>query len=230
MIPQDVGKVAVDMVLSAVSFTGLLLVLFIGINLLSKDLDRRTIYVVLSKQISRPQYVVGKFTGMAMLILATLFMLSLFAVVSLFTLKMIYPTSFQSFSWLSVLLALLFITLMLNMLSAISFLFASLTSSSFTTLILTIISYIIGQSLTAVKAIVEAPQAVGIHVSPISVKVVQFAYYLFPNLSLFDIKTQAAHGLSIPFPYIFWTVSYGVVYTCLVVTLAALIFRKKEFS
>jgi ABC-type transport system involved in multi-copper enzyme maturation permease subunit len=230
MIPHDTGKAAVDMVLFAVSFSGLLLVLFIGISLLSKDLDKWTIYLVLSRPVSRSLYIVGKFIGMAMLILATLFILSVFAVIFLFILKNIYPDSFQGFSLLTVLLALVFIILMLNMVSALSFLFASFASSSFTTLILTIISYIIGQTLTAVKAIVEAPLAVGIHVSPITVKVVQAAYYLFPNLSLFDIKTQAAHGLSVSFSYVFWTISYGVVYTCLLVIFAAIIFRKREFA
>lgn len=229
MIPQEAGKVAVDMSLSAISFTGLLLVLFIEINLIAKDLDRRTIYMILSRPVSRSQYIVGKFIGMAMIIIATLFIVSIFALLSLFMLKMMYPTFFLRFSWPLVLLAIAFIVLMLNMLSALSFLFASLTSSSFTTLILTMISYIIGQTLVDMKAIVESPHSAGIQVSPITVKVVQIAYYVFPNLSLFDIKTQAAHGLSVSFSFIFWTVSYGLIYTCISITLATLFFRKKEF-
>ena len=110
-----------------------------------------------------------------------------------------------------------------------SFLFASVSSTSFLTLILTIMSYIIGHSLSSVKVLIEAPQAAGITVSPLTVKLVQAAYVLFPNLSLFDIKTQAAHGLSLPMTYIIWTICYGIVYTCLVITFAALLFRKKEF-
>src|SRR3989338_885626 len=73
------------------------------------------------------------------------------------------------------------------------------------------------------------PQAVGIQVSPVTVKVVQAAYYIFPNLSIFDIKLQAAHGLPISLSYIFWAVSYGAVYTCLTIILASIIFRRREF-
>jgi hypothetical protein len=76
---------------------------------------------------------------------------------------------------------------------------------------------------------VEAPQASGITVSPVTLKLVQVAYYIFPNLSLFDIKTHAAHGLAIPSAFIFWTVLYGLVYIGLVITFAALLFTKKEF-
>ena len=229
MIPHDRGKAAVDLILFVVSFSGLLLVLFIGTNILSKDLDKRTIFVVLSRPISRSQYIVGKFLGMAMLVLATMIVLSLAAVVSLLILYKISPDYFQRISFTTVFLALAFIYLMLNMVSALSFLFASFTSSSFTTLVLTLISYIIGQSLAAVKGLVESSQTAGIQVSSVTMKVVQVAYYVFPNLSFFDIKAQAAHGLPVPYSYIFWTACYGVIYTGILVILAAIIFRKREF-
>lgn len=229
MIMREVGKVAVDMALSTISFTGLLLVLFVGINLMAKDLDKRTIYMVLSRPISRPQYIIGKFLGMVLLILTTISLLSVFAILSILMVKVSYPGYFVGFSWPMVILAISFTTLMLILLSALSFLFASFSSTSFITLVLTIVSYIIGQSISDVKALVEAPQVVGIQVSPVTVKVVQIAYYIFPNLSLFDIKTQAAHGLTIPSPYIVWTVSYGIVYTFLAITFAAIIFRRREF-
>jgi Cu-processing system permease protein len=229
MIPQNVGKMAVDMALSTISFAGLLVVLFIGINLMAKDLDKRTIYMVLSRPISRSQYIVGKFIGICMLILATVCFLSIFVLVSIFMVKTAYPNYFERFSWPLVLLAIFFITIMLIVLSSLSVLFASLTSTSFITLVLTMMGYIIGQALHDVKALVEAPQLEGIQVSPITVKMVQAAYYVFPNLSQFDIKTQAAHGLPVAGSYIFWTVTYGLLYTGIVLMLAAFFFRKKEF-
>jgi Cu-processing system permease protein len=230
MIMQEVGKVAVDMALSAVSLSGLLLVLFVGINLMAKDLDKRTIYMVLSRPISRSQYIVGKFLGMVLLIVTTIVVLSVFAVLSIIMIKSMYSGYFDRFSLPLIFQALFFTTLMLILLSAISFLFASFTSTSFITLVLTVITYIIGQSLTDVKALVEAPQTAGIKVSAMTVKAVQAAYYIFPNLSFFDIKTQAAHAISIPISSTIWIVLYGLIYTSLCITIAALVFRKKEFS
>jgi len=229
MVIRDVGKVAVDMALSTVSFAGLLLVLFVGIDLMAKDLDKRTIYMVLARPISRQQYIVGKFLGISLLVVGTVFLLSIFAAISISAIKWVNPDYFPRFSWGLVFLAEAFIALSLILLSAMSFLFASVSSTSFLTLILTIMSYIIGHSLSSVKALVEAPQAAGITVSPVTVKLVQAAYFLFPNLSLFDIKTQAAHGLAIPMTYIIWILCYGIVYICLVIVFAALLFRKKEF-
>lgn len=230
MIMQEVGKVAVDMALSTVSLSGLLLVLFVGLNLLAKDLDKRTIYMVLSRPVSRTQYIYGKFLGMVLLIVAMTALLSLFAVLFLLLTKATYPNYFDRFSLSLVLLALVFSTMMLILLSALSFLFASFSSTSFIALVLTVIVYIIGQSVGDVKDLVEAPQVVGITVSPVTVKLVQIAYYIFPNLSFFDIKMQASHGLAIPPWSVFWVMAYGLVYTALAISLAALIFRKKEFA
>ena len=229
IIPIEVGKVAVDFTLSTISFAGLLFVLFVGINLMAKDLDKKTIYMILSRPISRAQYIYGKFFGMILLIVALIAFLGFFAVLSLVVLKGMYLHSFNRIIWSTIVLAIADTALMLILLSALSFLFASFSSSSFITLVFTLFSYIIGESMQDVKSLVEAPQAVGIEVSPATVKIVQGAYYLFPNLSLFDIKIQAAHGLAISHSYLFWTAVYGVVYTSLAIILAALIFRKKEF-
>jgi len=230
MVPREVGKVSVDMALSTISFSGLLIVLFVGINLMAKDLDKRTIYTVLARSVSRPQYIVGKFLGMVLLITVTTLSLSVMAMAATFILKMTHAEFFTRFSWSMIALSVFLTTLMLILLSAVSFLFASFTSTSFITLVLTIITYIIGQSISGVKALIESPpQALGFTVSPVTMKLVQAAYYLFPNLSLFNIKLQAAHDLPVATSYVVWTVLYGVVYICLAITLAALIFRKKEF-
>lgn len=229
MAPRDVGKVAVDMALSTISFSGLLVVLFVGINLMAKDLDKKTIYMVLSKPISRSEYILGKFIGIVLLLLATVAFISFFALGCLFVLKSAYAMYFPRFSWALVFLGIFFIMIMLIILSALSFLFASFSTTSFITLVLTIISYLIGESLSDIKALLETARTTGESVSPITMQVVQAAYYLFPNLSFFDIKLQAAHGLSLPLSTVLWTILYGVVYAALAITAASIIFRKKEF-
>jgi len=122
MFMQEIGKVSVDLALSAVTFSGLLLVFFVGINLISKDFDKKTIYMVLSRPISRTQYIWGKFLGMAMLIISAMVIMSIFAAISIVMLKWTYPAYFVRFSWMLVLLALALITLMLILVSALSFL------------------------------------------------------------------------------------------------------------
>lgn len=229
MMMRSAGKASIDMALSTVSLSGLLLVLFVGINLIAKDLDKRTIYMVLARPISRAQYILGKFLGLGLLIITAVLFLSVVGGFSVFLVNLSYPEYFDRVSFSLTAIAVFFTTLMLLLLSALSFLFASFSSTSFITLSLTIIAYIIGQSLNDVKALVDAPKAFEISISPVMSALVKGAYYLLPNLSFFDIKLQAAHGLAVSPSYIGWVTVYGVVYTTIVISLAAIIFRKKEF-
>jgi choline-glycine betaine transporter len=70
---------------------------------------------------------------------------------------------------------------------------------------------------------------VGIQVSAITTALVKSAYYVFPNLALFDLKIQAAHGLPVTGSYMVWTVCYWCFYLVMALTFATLIFRKREF-
>ena len=105
---RDVGKVTVDMNLSALSLSGLLLVLFVGVNLMAKDIDRKTIHLVLSKPISRGQYIWGKYLGIQMFVLVSMGLLLVFSLATVGLLKALYPAYFGSFSWWVYLLACLF--------------------------------------------------------------------------------------------------------------------------
>lgn len=230
MALKDTGKITIDIALSSVSLAGLLLVLFVGINLIAKDMDRRTIFMILSRPISRSQYLIGKFLGVAMLIAATLLMLSVMAMLSIIVFKLQLPDGNQPFSWTSISVSLFFIMLSYILLSALSFLFSSFASTSFITLLLTVVSYLIGISLEEIRTLIGASKTGIAEVPELTSHVVQIVSYLLPNLSLFDVKLQAAHGLPIEGRYIVWTTLYGIVYVCLTTAIAALIFRKKEFS
>lgn len=229
MIPRDVGKVAVDISLSTVSFCGLLTVFFVGINLLAKDFDRKTIYMVLSRPISRGQYIWGKFFGMALLLLTTTGLLGVCAFLSVWLTKITYGTYFPRFSPTLFLLALVYITLSLLLLTAVSFFFSSFTSTSFLALIMTVICYLIGQVSGDVKELLEIKEKVGISVPPLVSKITGFAYYVFPNFSLLDLKMAAAHGLMPSIDAVFWSLLYGGGYTILVLSAAAVLFRRREF-
>jgi hypothetical protein len=107
-------------------------------------------------------------------------------------------------------------------------LFSSFASSSFLALGLTLVVYLIGQSIEELKQFLETG-AEGIAISPIFLKVVKVAYYIFPNLAAFDFKTQAAHGLAISSSAMTWSLLYGIFYIGVMITAAAWIFRRREF-
>lgn len=225
---RDIVKVAVDLSLSTVSFAGLLTLFFIGINLFGKDLDKRTIYMVISRPVSRSQYLIGKFFGIVLLSFVVVVFLGILAAVPVILSKRFYYYTEARFDWGIFFIAVVFIFVKLAVVSAVITLFASFTSNSFIALVLSLVTYIIGQSTESIRLLV-ASQVEKIEVSPILAHTIDVAYYLFPNLSAFDLKTQAAHGLAIGFSYILWTALYAIFYMVIAISIGTLAFRRREF-
>ena len=225
---RDIVKVAADLSLATISFSGLLMVLFIGNNLLSKDIDKRTIYMVISRPISRPQYIVGKFMGLLLLVIVAVIFLGVISSIPVYLAGLDYESSVAIFKWDIYLVAILMIALKLALIAAVTIFFSSFTSTSFISLILTIATYIIGTSTETVKGILTIKME-GVEVSPIVETVVNGVYYIFPNLSTFDIKLQASHGVPLPEGYLLWAIAYWLIYTGIMVSASSIIMERREF-
>jgi Cu-processing system permease protein len=225
---RDIVKVAADLSLATITFSGLLMVMFIGTNLLSKDIDKRTIYMVISRPISRSQYIVGKFLGLCLLILAGILFLGIISSLPVYFAGLSYDNPQSAFKWTIYFAAIIFIALKLMLIASIIIFFSSITSTSFISLILTIATYIIGSTTEVVKGLVDVKME-GVDISPLMAGIIKFVYYVFPNLSAFDLKAFAAHGISLPHNYLLWMPLYWLIYTAIMVTAGALIMERREF-
>lgn len=226
---REVGKVTVDMNLSALSFSGLLLVLFVGLNLIAKDIDKKTIQLVLSKPISRVEYIWGKYLGILLFVLVSLLVLQALSCATIFLLINLYPGYFGQFSWAIFFAASFFIFVKLAVLSAIAVFFSSVTTSSFVTLIFSICAYIVGETIEEVVFYLKS----GFGAEEISAsmqKSIEWIAYIFPNLSVFDFHIEAAHGLPIALERLGFSLGYAAGYIALLLLLASLIFRRREFN
>lgn len=228
MIMRDVGKVATDFALSSATFAALLVVLFVGITMLAKDLERKTIYLALSRAVPRSGYLLGRYLGLALVLTVTVAYLCLASLATLLLVKSMYPGYFGTVSLGLVALAHLFILVQMSLLVALSMLFSMIASSSFVAFMLTIITYLIGSSTYEVKRLLESADSV--QVAPVTKLVVKLAYYIFPNLSLFDLKNVAAHGLPISFAKLGFALGYSICYAVAVLVLAVILFQRKELN
>ena len=228
---RDIGKVSADMNLSALSFAGLLLVLFVGVNLMAKDIDKKTIHLVLSKPISRIEYIWGKFLGIQFFIITSLSFLVILSSGTMFLLQSLYSGYFDHFSWLVFFLACFFILIKLSVLSTIVIFFSSITTSSFITLMFSICAYITGVSIEEVVFYLRSHFAAeGLAVSEPLRRVVEIISYIVPNFSVFDFKVEAAHGIAVSWSRIGYSLGYGVTYLVVLLFLSAFIFQRREFN
>ncbi|AJF07917.1 hypothetical protein GSUB_05035 [Geoalkalibacter subterraneus] len=227
---RDLGKVTVDMNLAALSFAGLLIVFFIGINLMAKDIDKKTIHLVLSRPFSRGEYIWGKFVGLVLLVLAALGILLVFSICTVAVVRGLYPDYFGGFTWAIFFWAVFFIAMQLVLLCAIVVFFSAITSSSFVTLIFSMASYLVGISLEEVLFYLKSQSAQELEISENLLRLLEVVSWLVPNFAAFDFKLEAAHGLGLEWARLGVSCAYGLTYVVVLLTLAAMLFNRREFN
>jgi ABC-type transport system involved in multi-copper enzyme maturation permease subunit len=225
---RQTTEVAAGYSLSVISLIGLLLTVFMGGNLISRDIDRKGIHTVVTLPISRTQYMIGKFLGLALLLFISLLILYLLAALAIFFTSLQYPPS-RPLHWETYLLVVILEYVMLLVISAVSVLFNSFATSTFLPMALTLAVYGIGQSTVLVKDYLEkAPEAKAI--SPVIAYVAKASYYLFPNLSAFDIKNAFAYSLPVQLPYLMLVLLYGFFYLGVCMFMATYFFGRRDLT
>jgi len=220
--------VAVDVGLSVVSLSGLIIIFFFSIHMVSYDLERKTIYLILSKPISKGQYILGKYLGLVAIVMVSSAVLGACSFFSV-KLAMIDVVSIpQNFAWPTFFLSLAYQTLALFIVLAIAFVCISVTTHPFTAILLCMMGYFIGQNVERVLHIITRGHL--FQDNPLLLRLMKSTAWLFPNLAAFDLKTAAAYGLPVDLAYLGWTGIYGFSYIAGCLILAMFIFQRRELG
>jgi ABC-type transport system involved in multi-copper enzyme maturation permease subunit len=224
---QDV-KIIKDLGLSATSIFGLFIAIFIGIGLVSKEVERRSIYSLLSKPIDRYQLVVGKYAGLVMTLAVNVAVMAAALYVVLAYMSWGVSADVQR-AWdapgldpaLLKAIGMIFVELML--VTAVA-LFFSTFSTPLLSAAFTFGFYIVGHfssDLRNLQDVVGAPAAAGL---------ARGLYWVLPNLAQFDIKAAVVHGQPVAAGYFVVTVAYAAVYIAMLLILSSFIFSRRDFK
>ena len=198
---------------------------------MAKDIDRKTIHLVLSKPVSRTQYIFGKYLGIVLFVSLSLLLLLILSSLTILLLLALYPAYFIGFSWSIFYTACFFILIKFCVLTAIVVFFSAITSSSLITLIFSLSSYVAGVTIEEVVFYMRTELAAQEKMVSESLKYfIDFVSYLIPNFSVFDFTIEAAHGLAITGNRLALSLGYGVLYTVILLLLASVIFKRREFN
>lgn len=206
-------KIIKDVGLSAISLFGVLTAVFVGVSLVFKEIERRTVYTLLANPVRRWQFVIGKFAGlMTVLSLNVAIMYVVLAVVLL-----IYGEP----PW-ALLPAVCLIVVELGIITAFALLFSCLTNPILAA-VWTFAVYVSGHLSWSLLLLREKiPTEVGRALSDV------FCWVL-PNLDLLNIKAEVVHQLSMPPMRVPLAVVYGLSYTVVVLVVACFAFERKDF-
>lgn len=207
-------KVIADMGLAAINLIGVIIAIFVGISLVNKEIERRTIYTIMARPISRTFFILGKYLGLAL----TLFVnMTIMMAVFLATLWLYHVPIEQS---LFQAVELIFVEILV--VTAIALFFSTFTSTTLSA-IFTLGLYVIGHLTADLRSVVANGESGGVKA------VVDLLYYLCPNLEMLNIKGQAAVGILVAPEYLLLASLYGVMYAGVLLTSACLVFQKRDF-
>jgi ABC-type transport system involved in multi-copper enzyme maturation permease subunit len=224
---QDI-KIIKDLGLAALSILGLLIAVFIGIGLVAKEVERRSIYSLLSKPLSREQFLLGKYLGLVMTLAVNIgAMTAAYYGVLLYQEFTVDPT--QKAAWpapapdprLLVAVSLIFAELMLVTAVAIFF---STFSGPLMAILFTIGLWVAGHfnaDLRNFEEVMESAQAV---------YAARVLYYVIPNLAPFNVKAEVVHGVPVSASHVGLTMAYAAVYIAALLLAAMAVFRRKDFK
>lgn len=210
--------VIVTLGLSAISIIGLLISVFIGVGLVSKEIDKRTLYALLAKPLRRWEFILGKFAGLALTLTVNTAAMSAGLFLALFYVKHSIERADTA-----VLVAVYFILLKLALVVALAMLF-----SCFTTPLLAILFtaglYVAGLFIHEMRGMQ------GGLIDPVLGRLLRWISYLLPNFENFDVMGAAAHGRVIPGMLIAENTVYAALYCAIVLAVAMAIFSQRNLK
>ena len=224
---QDL-KVIKDLGLATMNVIGLLIAIFIGTGLVAKEVERRSIYGVLTKPLTRTSFLLGKFAGLVLTLVVNLAMMTV-----AFYLMLVYQ-DLTTIDWVQQgwrapaldvrLLVPIGLTLVqLTLVTAVALLFSTFSSPLLATLF-TLGIWVAGQFGDDLRTFGSAVD------SPAAAAIARAVYYVLPNLSALDVKNQVVHGLPLAWPSVGAAVAAIAVYVALVLTAASAIFARRDFK
>jgi ABC-type transport system involved in multi-copper enzyme maturation permease subunit len=210
----DRVKIITDVGLASLSLFGALMAILIGTGLVYKEIDKKTIYTLLSKPIHRWQFLLGKFFGLILVLLVMLFLMSLIFLV----LVLVHSGRVE---W-GIFIALGFIFLEMCLITAVALLFSCF-STPILSSIFSLAFYLIGHVSWGLETLIDKIQ------SGIGKTLAQIFYIVIPDLENFNFKTEIVHHLPIPPQVFLYSILYGLAYTTFILALAVLVFRRRDF-
>ena len=224
---QDV-KIIKDLGLAASLLFGVGIAVFIGIQLVAREVERRSVHATLSKPVSRPVFLLGKYVGLLLTLAVNVGVMTVALFVVLAVYRAVTPAGVQA-TWTApaldprLLIALGLIYVELAVVTAVALVFSTYSSAllaaSFTTAI-----WVAGHFVADLRTVEQ------VGASGITAWVAWLVSWILPNLALFDIKAEVVHGVPVPAGQVLAAVGYGITYSAAMWLIAVAIFQRRDFK
>lgn len=211
-------KIIVDLGLSAMLLFGVFIAIFVGVGLVYKEIERRTVYTIFAKPVGRGEFLVGKYLGLCLTLLVNVLVMG-----GGVSLALMYVNGGWDPLVLSIWPAIFLIYVELMILTGVALLFSSFSSPALSAL-LTFFVFIIGHFSADLKGLATSMGSTSAR------GLFSGLYYLLPNLANLSRITPAGHGRTPGMSNFVVTVLYSVLYIVVILSLATLVLRRRNFK
>jgi ABC-type transport system involved in multi-copper enzyme maturation permease subunit len=211
-------KIIVDLGLSTMLLFGVFISIFVGVGLVYKEIERRTIYAIFAKPVSRGEFMIGKYLGLCLTLLVNVAIMG--AGISL---ALLYVSRGWNPLVITIWPAILLIYVELTIITAVALLFSSFSSPALSAL-LTFFVFIIGHFSADLKILASSMNSVTARWLFIGL------YYVLPNLSNYSYITPAAHGQVAELANITLSIAYATIYSLVILAAGTIILSKRNFK
>lgn len=199
--------------LGSINVFGVLIAIFVGIGLVNKEIEKKTIYTIVSKPVARYQFLIGKYLGLTL----TLFVNTLIMAAGLLLVLVAQNVPIESMLFKA--LGLIFMEFMV--ITAVALLCSTFTSATLSA-IFTLATYVIGHLTADLKTFGEKLDE-GMRA------LVTGLYYILPNLERFNLKGNVIHHIEVSGTDLLLIVVYGLTYVAFLLMSASIIFQRRDF-
>jgi ABC-type transport system involved in multi-copper enzyme maturation permease subunit len=212
------SKVIVDLGLSAMLLFGVFIAIFVGVGLVYKEIERRTLYAILSKPIARSQFLLGKYLGLCLTLFVNVLIMGVGVSLALIYVRRGWdPLVFKIWP------AILLIYVELMIVTGVALLFSTFSSPALSAL-LTFFVFIIGHFSADLKTLGNSAGSVAAR------WLFRSLYYGLPNLSNYSVITTAAHGYVPELRGLAVSIAYAIAYIVVLLAAATLVFNRRNFK
>jgi ABC-type transport system involved in multi-copper enzyme maturation permease subunit len=208
-------KIILDVGLAGIQILGLVLAIFVGTSLVNREVEKRTLLVLMAKPVSRSEFIVGKFFGLSSVLGVLVAAMAAIYIIVLEAMNIGYPKQ-------ATLIAIGFLWLLLSLMTAVAIGFGAL-MNSLLAIVMTVSVYFMGTlsgDLVNLGRLTE---------NPAIQRMTQAFYLVVPDFSRLDLKNQAVYNVLPSTDILMQNAGYGVLYIVLILTISSMLFSAREF-
>jgi len=209
--------ILVNVGLSSISLFGVIIAIFIGIGLVSKEIEKRTLYTILSRPVRRWEFIAGKYFGLMLTLVVNTGLMTLGFYVAL----LISDRAFKPAD-AAMLIAVYFIVLQFLMVTAITLLFSSFSTPIF--------SAIFSFALFAIGTFADDLRNFAALAQGVTKWLATGVAYVVPNFASLNVISRVAHDQHIAGKLVLYNTVYALLYSAAVVIVSVLIFERRNLK